>query len=236
MPFQPYRAWGWTLLLASTAVAPVFAQNTVGEISGYVRFLVYPHLQQGWESIRRGERDRALAEFEQARRLAPENAAVALQLATAYGKFGETGRAESILRAQLQRTPGDERLRSALAALRPATTPPPAVAAMSSCAEPSSGKKPFGRWTRKTATSIFTAMPKAATRARSPNRRPMPPRNFENAIATAASAIKSPARGPMICTPSKRSVFSSARIFTLPSVEPRARARPLAMNGNVPLR
>ena len=37
MPFQPYRAWGWTLLLASTAVAPVFAQNTVGEISGYVR-------------------------------------------------------------------------------------------------------------------------------------------------------------------------------------------------------
>src|SRR5436309_760491 len=116
--------------LAALLVMPSLAlaqQIDLGsEISGYVRFLVYPHLQQGWESIRRGERDRALAEFEQARRLAPENAAVALQLATAYGKFGETGRAESILRAQLQRTPGDERVRSALAALRPATTPPPA--------------------------------------------------------------------------------------------------------------
>ena len=30
------RAW-WTLLLALTVVVPVAAQNTVGEISGYVR-------------------------------------------------------------------------------------------------------------------------------------------------------------------------------------------------------
>src|SRR5260370_23141980 len=37
MAFQPSRAWVWTLLLASTLVVPVFAQNTVGEISGYVR-------------------------------------------------------------------------------------------------------------------------------------------------------------------------------------------------------
>ena len=37
MPFQPFRAWGWTFLLALVFVAPTFAQNTVGEISGYVR-------------------------------------------------------------------------------------------------------------------------------------------------------------------------------------------------------
>src|ERR1700730_11904418 len=37
MPFQPFRAWGWTFLLALAVVAPAVAQNTVGEISGYVR-------------------------------------------------------------------------------------------------------------------------------------------------------------------------------------------------------
>ena len=142
------------------------------EISGYVRFLVYPHLQQGWESIRRGERDRALAEFEQARRLAPENAAVALQLAAAYGKFGETGRAESILRAQLQRTPGNERLRSALAALRPATTPPPAVAAMSSCAEPSSASC---RGAAPRDAQQAAARATAETKDAAPDRRALPP-------------------------------------------------------------
>ena len=31
------RAWGWTLLLALVVVVPASAQNTVGEISGYVR-------------------------------------------------------------------------------------------------------------------------------------------------------------------------------------------------------
>ena len=37
MPFQPSRAWGWTLLLALMIVASASAQNTIGEISGYVR-------------------------------------------------------------------------------------------------------------------------------------------------------------------------------------------------------
>ena len=125
------------LVIPSLAVAQ---QIDLGnEVSGYVRFLVYPHLQKGWDSIRRGERDRALEEFEQARRLAPENAALALQLADAYGRFGETGRAESILRAQLQRTPDDARLRSALANLRPPALPAAAAAApASSCADPAS--------------------------------------------------------------------------------------------------
>ena len=45
--------------------------------------------RRGWESMQRGDRDRALAELERARRLAPDNATVALQLAAAYRKFGE---------------------------------------------------------------------------------------------------------------------------------------------------
>ncbi|HEX9606704.1 MAG TPA: TonB-dependent receptor, partial [Gemmatimonadaceae bacterium] len=37
MPYQPFRAWVWALLLPLIVVASAFAQNTVGEISGYVR-------------------------------------------------------------------------------------------------------------------------------------------------------------------------------------------------------
>ncbi|PYR21959.1 MAG: hypothetical protein DMF98_21180 [Acidobacteria bacterium] len=135
-----------TAVLAVLIAIPSFAsaqQFDLGnDLSGYRRFLVYPHLQQGWESMQRGERDRALAEFEQARRLAPENAAVALHLAAAYRKFGEAGRAESILRAQLKQTPDDARLSSALADLRPASRrpavtpqPPAVVTPASSCTD-----------------------------------------------------------------------------------------------------
>ena len=42
-------------------------------------------------------------------------------------------------------------------------------------------------------------------------------------IASPASAIMVPANGPMICTPSTRSVLASARIFTKPSVDAFAR-------------
>src|SRR5436305_1922567 len=43
-----------------------------------------------------------------------------------------------------------------------------------------------------------------------------------------------PASGPMMCAPRIRSLALSARIFTNPSVSPIARARPLAVNGNLP--
>src|SRR6185503_16894418 len=57
-----------------------------------------------------------------------------------------------------------------------------------------------------------------------------------NSIATTASAISSPAIGPMMCTPRISSVFSLARNFTRPLVSPNARARALAENGNTPAR
>ena len=43
-----------------------------------------------------------------------------------------------------------------------------------------------------------------------------------------------PASGPMMCTPSTRSVAASASTFTLPVVSLIVRARPLARNVNTP--
>ena len=52
----------------------------------------------------------------------------------------------------------------------------------------------------------------------------------------AASATSSPAIGPTMCTPSTRSVFSCARIFTRPSISAIARARLLALKWKTPFR
>ena len=116
------------LLLLIPAAASAQPPDLAGDLTGYTRFVVYPHLQRGWESMQRGERDRALAEFEQARALAPENAGVALQLAAAYRTFGEPARAESVLRQQLTRTPNDRRLQTAIADLQQAAPAAPAQA------------------------------------------------------------------------------------------------------------
>jgi bacteriophage N4 adsorption protein A len=105
------------LVLAVPTVASAQAIDLGGDVTGYTRFLVYPHLQKGLEAMRRGDHVRALAELEQARRLAPVNGPVALQLAAAYRMFGQPERAESLLREQIAQTPGDARLRTALADL-----------------------------------------------------------------------------------------------------------------------
>ena len=55
-----------------------------------------------------------------------------------------------------------------------------------------------------------------------------------NSIATAASAIMLPASGPMICTPSTRSVAASEMTFTKPSGSWLVLARLLASIGNLP--
>jgi adsorption protein A len=112
------------LLLSLPAAAAAQPADLAGDLTGYARFVVFPHLQKGWESMERGDRDRAVAEFERARALAPDNAGVALHLAAAYRKFGEPGRAESVLLQQLTRTPDDMRLQTAIDDLRPA---PPAA-------------------------------------------------------------------------------------------------------------
>jgi adsorption protein A len=98
------------------------------DVTGYHRFLVYPHLEKGWDAMTRGDSQRAIAEFERAHTLAPESATIVLTLADAYRTFGDVARAVSLLRGQLTRTSGDVRLRNALAALEPVPPLAPEVA------------------------------------------------------------------------------------------------------------
>ena len=56
------------------------------------------------------------------------------------------------------------------------------------------------------------------------------------AMAETASAIISAAPSPTMCTPMMRSVRASTTTFTKPRVSACARARPLAVKGQVPMR
>jgi len=124
-------ALGLPALTASAQTLDLGSDET-----GYRRFLLYPHLDKAFEAMSRGNRSLALSEFEWARTLAPDNPVVAMHLAQAYRHFNELARAESVLREQLMRNPGDARLTRALADVRgmpPATvqipaTPPPVTA------------------------------------------------------------------------------------------------------------
>src|SRR5262249_22914637 len=125
-----------TLLVLALAVPAIGSAQTIDvakDLTGYTRFIVYPHLQQAWESMQRGDRNGALAEFQRARSLAPTNATVALYVATAYQRFGELRQAESLLRAQIKITPGDARLLAALTAVQAMTAPPATPSAAGAC-------------------------------------------------------------------------------------------------------
>lgn len=66
-------------LSAGLSVLTVGAQpvDLGPDATSYRRFLLYPHLQKGFEAMARADRVRSLAEFEQARALAPNNPVVA---------------------------------------------------------------------------------------------------------------------------------------------------------------
>lgn len=103
-------------LMANCAEAQT--DNFSLEESGLKKFLIYPHLQKGFEALERGNKNRAITEFEQARTLAPNNATVASYLAEAYRRSGERGRAEALLTEQLSRNQGNVQLGKALHDLR----------------------------------------------------------------------------------------------------------------------
>lgn len=115
-----------TVLALSLSVSAVAANAQTLDLgpntTGYQRFLLYPHLEKGFDAMARGDRSIALSEFEQAHSLAPNNPVVALHLAQAYRRFGEPARSEAVLREQLKRNPGNKRLAHALAELS-GTTP-----------------------------------------------------------------------------------------------------------------
>ena len=138
------------LMLTTPAIGSAQTPDAADDLTGYTRFVVYPHLQQAREAMARGERDRALIELERARSLAPNSVSVALQLASAYQKFGQLSQAESLLRAQTTLTPRDARLLPALKAVQKLIadrTPPAAVSgcrdtAAPHCNLPSSSRQP----------------------------------------------------------------------------------------------
>ena len=111
-----------TVLAVSLAFASLGTQAQTADLgyeaSEFKRFLLYPHLQKGFEAMEKGNRGRALSEFEQARSIAPNSPAIAGYLAEAYRRFGERARAESLLTEQLTRNQGDVQLTKALRDLR----------------------------------------------------------------------------------------------------------------------
>ena len=95
------------LLLSQGGLAAQVEYDLGPDVSNYQRFVLYPHLQKGFSALERGHRDRAIAEFEQARRLQPRNPVITLYLARAYERFGEESRALALAREQLAITPDD---------------------------------------------------------------------------------------------------------------------------------
>ncbi|MCO8247546.1 NfrA family protein [Comamonas thiooxydans] len=84
------------------------------DITPRQRFQIYPRIDKAYEAMARGDGQRAISELQQAQRLAPDNTEIALQLAAAHRRFGQPAQAEAVLKAQLQRHPGDARLAQAL--------------------------------------------------------------------------------------------------------------------------
>ncbi|MBQ4854773.1 tetratricopeptide repeat protein [Rhodanobacter sp. B2A1Ga4] len=112
------RPWPIHCALALFALAPAWPLHAAGQEpaaggSRYRQFLVYPHRQAGYAAMRSGDERTAVAEFERARTLAPQDIDTALDLAGAYRHFGHAVQASQVLDEQRRYTPDDPRLRVA---------------------------------------------------------------------------------------------------------------------------
>ena len=183
------------------------------KVSSYTRFLVYPHLQKGFEAMERGDRAQAIAEFSQARRLAPDSPVIAGYLAEAYRRSGDLVSARKLLQAELARHPDDARLKASLAALTPAPSAPaprpavraaPPVATTTPAAGDASTPEPSVPSAASAAPVVLAARPRppqaapsiARAQARKPTvalrpAAPAPPAGYPQADA----AYKASARG-----------------------------------------
>lgn len=126
------------LALALSPLASLAQVMDLGpDITPFQRFRVHPHLDKAFEAMAKGDGRRAISELQAAHHLAPQNAAIARQLAAAYRRYGQPAQAEVVLREQLQRNPRDAGLKEELddllaqrkpsetAAPEPAPVPPP---------------------------------------------------------------------------------------------------------------
>lgn len=139
-------------------------------LSQMQRFQIYPRIDKAFEAIAQGDGKRAIAELQQAQKLAPDNSVITLYLADAHRRFGQSAQAEAVLKEQLKRYPGDARLAKALNDLKnsaPLPKPNQVAAAQPTPAQPS--EKTQGPPNAAPTTSPATALasPPTPGRARS---------------------------------------------------------------------
>ncbi|GGP23096.1 NfrA family protein [Silvimonas iriomotensis] len=109
------------LALAAPALAAPDAAQRIdlgSEVTGYRRFIIYPHLEKAFSLQQRGDMTGAIGEFKAALKLAPNNATLALYLADAYERNGQPDQALTTLRTARQAAPQDARIVEALAVLQ----------------------------------------------------------------------------------------------------------------------
>ncbi|HZY32161.1 MAG TPA: tetratricopeptide repeat protein [Rhodanobacter sp.] len=118
----PTRCAMALFVVASAWPLHAAGQEPAADSSRYRQFMVYPHRQAGYAAMRAGNERVAVAEFERARALAPQNIDTALDLVEAYRHFGHAAQAQKLLDEQRRYTPDDPRLRAL-----PSVTGTPAV-------------------------------------------------------------------------------------------------------------
>jgi thioredoxin-like negative regulator of GroEL len=91
--------------------------NTI-DVTGVQKYMVYPHLQKGFEALEKGLADRAIKEFQQANSLAPNSVSVALYLAEAHRRFGQLNKAEAVLSLMMMKFSENKALASAIKNIR----------------------------------------------------------------------------------------------------------------------
>ena len=87
------------------------------DVKPFLRFRLYPHIDKAFEAQSKGDGQRAIAEMEQAQRLAPDNVPIGLELAAMYARFGQSGKGEALLLALRRKHPQDARIAQAIAHL-----------------------------------------------------------------------------------------------------------------------
>ncbi len=186
-----------TLLALSLVCAEHLAYGQsieTGAQSGKLEsFLLYPHLQKGFSALERGDRSVALAEFERAHAMAPNNPTVATYLALAYRRFGDQTRAIAVVTEQLKRNPGNVQLLKVLSDWQTQAQPIVAAIQSSPVASPgtSSGVSAIAV-PNPVALMPFASVSKTKLKsiAHSSVKKPIP--KPESAKSTAAKLIQTP--------------------------------------------
>ena len=98
-------------ILSSYVFAEQAAKIDLGPgVNSYQKFLIYPHIDKGLKALDGGDKQRAIEEFQWARKRAPKSPATALYLANAYIQNDDYRAAVEVLEQQLHITPKNQQL------------------------------------------------------------------------------------------------------------------------------